>query len=131
MLNRLMFQASLRRLAWAGFRSGLAFAVVIATAGANRSPGRPGSSAQRSSVIVVVGAPGEAEFGESFKSWAESWEKAGHRANAQVTPIGLITNSPVPDRERLQLALANEPKEGVGELWLVFLGHGTFDSKEA
>jgi hypothetical protein len=43
----------------------------------------------------------------------------------------LQTNNPVPDRERLQLALANEAKEAYTELWLVFLGHGTFDGKEA
>jgi hypothetical protein len=85
----------------------------------------------RSSVIVVVGAAGEEEYGESFGRWAASWEEASRRADARHLTIGLQTNSPVPDRERLQLALANEAKDGFTELWLVFLGHGTFDGKEA
>lgn len=97
---------------------------------------RPAASDQttdpaKSSVIVVVGAAGEEEYGESFVKWAASWEEASRRAGAQHVTIGLQTNNPVPDRERLQLALANEAKEGYTELWLVFLGHGTFDGKEA
>ncbi len=45
--------------------------------------------------------------------------------------IGLDTNSATPDYERLKQTLANEPKEGRGALWLVLIGHGTFDGKEA
>ncbi len=36
-----------------------------------------------------------------------------------------------PDFDRLKQALAAEPKESANELWLVLLGHGTFDGKEA
>ena len=35
------------------------------------------------------------------------------------------------DRERLKQALEAEVQAGPGELWLVLVGHGTFDGKEA
>jgi hypothetical protein len=99
---------------------------------ASETGGNPAAqSSGRSSVIVVVGAAGEEEFGENFKRWAGLWEQASRRAGAQHLTIGLLTNSPVPDRERLQMALANERKDGASEMWIVFLGHGTFDGKEA
>jgi hypothetical protein len=81
-------------------------------------------------VVIVVGAPGEEEFGKSFAQWAGSWEKAAGKAGANVITIGLSPATAVPDREKLQQALASEPKEG-GEFWLVLIGHGTFDGKEA
>lgn len=89
------------------------------------------TNASRSSVIVIVGAAGEDEYGENFGRWAELWEAASRRGGAQCLVIGRQTNNPAPDRERLQLALAIEAKEGFTELWLVFLGHGTFDGKAA
>jgi hypothetical protein len=80
---------------------------------------------------VVVGAAGEEEFGLSFAESADRWAKACREAGAKLTTIGLETNSATSDYERLKQALANEPKDGVAELWLVFLGHGTFNGKEA
>jgi hypothetical protein len=37
----------------------------------------------------------------------------------------------MPDRRRFQEALEAEPRDGLTELWLVLIGHGTFDGKEA
>jgi hypothetical protein len=87
-------------------------------------------TADRQSVIVVVGAPGEEEYGRSFTQWAASWEKAAKEGGAQCTVIGLDSGGSNTDREQLQKQLAAEPKEGA-ELWLVLIGHGTFDGKEA
>lgn len=75
-------------------------------------------------LLVVVGAPGEEEFGELFADWARLWKEAG--ANLKVTEIGGTTN----DFELVRTTLAQEPKEGADELWLVLIGHGTFDGKE-
>lgn len=82
-------------------------------------------------VLLVVGAAGEEQFGQEFVQWAGLWEKAGHTAGVRVTTIGLETNSPVAPREQLEKALQAQPKDGLSELWLVLLGHGTFDGKEA
>src|SRR6266480_3342237 len=81
-------------------------------------------------VIVIVGAPGEEEFGIAFSQWAGLWEKAAAKAGAKLVNIGLKSVEATADREQLQQTLAAEPKEG-GELWLVLIGHGTFDGKEA
>jgi hypothetical protein len=81
-------------------------------------------------VIVVIGAAGEEDYGKNFAQWAGHWEEAAHRAAANLVTIGLKT-SPDDDRELLKQALLTETKESVAELWLVLLGHGTFDGKQA
>jgi hypothetical protein len=88
-------------------------------------------TAAKPSVIIVVGAGGEEEFGRNFAQWAASWEKACDLAGAARVTIGPTTNSTASDREQLQQTLAGEGRDGANELWLVLLGHGTFDGKEA
>jgi hypothetical protein len=82
-------------------------------------------------VIIVVGAPGEEELGRSVAGAAEHWVEASARAGAQSIVIGLGSTNGPPDWERLKDTLAHEPKESSLELWLVLLGHGTFDGREA
>jgi hypothetical protein len=82
-------------------------------------------------LIVVVGAAGEEEYGSNFVHSAELWEQAGKTGGADVTVIGIEPTNATTDFERLKQALAAEPKESVEELWLVLLGHGTFDGKVA
>lgn len=89
------------------------------------------SASGQPTVIVAVGAPGEAEFGQRFAEAADLLEKTAKRGGARPVIIGLQTNNPAVDRQQLQQALAAESKEGAAELWLVLLGHGTFDGKEA
>ena len=88
------------------------------------------ATAERASVIVVVGAPGEEDYGRSFAQWAARWEKAAKQGGAESKVIGLSTGESFGDRDQLQQQLAAESKEGA-ELWLVLIGHGTFDGKEA
>ena len=88
-------------------------------------------SAERPTVMIVVGAPGEEEYGRNFSQWADSLKKAAETAGAKEIVIGLQTNEVTADREQFQQALAGEPKDGPAELWLVLIGHGTFDGKEA
>ncbi len=82
-------------------------------------------------MLIVVGAPGEEEFGKRFSQWAKLWQQAAERGGANLVTIGLEQKKESTDRDRLKQALADEPKEGPGELWLVLIGHGTFDGKEA
>ena len=88
-------------------------------------------NAERATVIVLVGAPGEEEYGRSFSEWAGALSKAAAKAGAKPVVIGLQTNTAAADREQLQQTLAAEPKEGTAELWIVLIGHGTFDGREA
>ena len=81
-------------------------------------------------VILVVGAEGEEEYGKNFSEWASHWQEASHRAGATLITIGL-KSSQEEDHDLLKQALEAEKKESVAELWLVLIGHGTFDGKEA
>jgi len=106
-------------------------------------------------VIVLVGAPGEADYGADFAKSADAWTDACKRANVNFIMIGregVTTTAPATapatkaatpaaasqpatpagktDRQRFQDALQAEAK-GTQPLWLVFIGHGTFDGKEA
>ena len=92
---------------------------------------RASESAPRPSLIIVSGAAGEEEFGENFARWAGLWQANGERAGARVQVIGLATNAAIDDRTLLQRALAAEPTNGTIELWIVLLGHGTYDGKAA
>jgi hypothetical protein len=82
-------------------------------------------------VLVVVGAPGDAEFGSNFVHQADLWTRACTQAGCRQTTFGLDADGSTNDYDRLKLTLAEEPKEGLGQLWLVLVGHGTFDGKEA
>jgi hypothetical protein len=82
-------------------------------------------------VILVVGAPGEAEYGQTFQESADLWQKACLEANATCRTIGLESPGQTSDLDALKAALHEQAQVEVDELWLVFLGHGTFDGKEA
>lgn len=87
--------------------------------------------AERPSVALVVGAEGEPRYGELFEMWAARWEEAGARGGATVTRVDGGEEGDVSDRERLRAFLVEEPTGGDAPLWLVLLGHGTFDGERA
>jgi hypothetical protein len=84
----------------------------------------------RSSLIVVAGVGGQKEYQESFVSWAESWRAAGIKGGATVTAIGL-PGSAEDCLTPLRTALQQESPDSMEPLWLVLLGHGTYDGREA
>jgi len=85
----------------------------------------------RTKVILVVGAAGEAEYGSNFINQATHWKEACAQAEAQVTTFGLEQTGPTNDLELVKQELDREPKDCIAPLWLVLIGHGTFDGKEA
>ena len=88
--------------------------------------------AQPATVLVVSGAPGEAEFAPDLELQTAGWAKVSGQAAAKFVAIGLGAAAAGPsDREQVQQALAAETKTGPAELWVVLIGHGTFDGKEA
>jgi len=89
------------------------------------------NTTERATVIVAVGAAGEEEFGKEFSQWAESWTNASRQAHANQTVIGLAPTNSSSDLSLLRQALANEATNSTAELWLVLIGHGTSDGKEA
>lgn len=94
-----------------------------------------GAASDEATIIIVVGAEGTPEFGRKFDTWAARWADAGRRSGAKVvrigTPAAAAASGESADRARLQEALEHEPKEGPAPLWLVLIGHGTFDGEQA
>ena len=82
-------------------------------------------------LMIVVGAQGDAEFGSNFVHQSSMWQQLGLKGSCQVRTFGLETAPATNSCEQLKRALAAEPKEGRGALWLVLIGHGTFDGAEA
>ncbi len=82
-------------------------------------------------VIVVVGAPGNSQYGSQFKEWADLWQKACNKGQAKYILIGLSLTEGTPDYMKLKETLNIESKQDSAFLWLVLIGHGTFDGRTA
>src|SRR3989441_4532492 len=93
--------------------------------------GSPINASDHSTLVLVIGAPGEAEFGSNFLQQATLWQKAGAQGNCNEITLGLENTGQTNDYEQLKQVLRAEPKEGPSALWLVLIGHGSFDGKEA
>ena len=98
----------------------------------------------RSTVLVVVGAEGADEYGQQFRQWANRWADAAKRGHADFAQIGLETAGKTDDRDLLKQRLSEaagsgDPRRAQGDparaqaepLWLILIGHGTFDGKVA
>lgn len=84
----------------------------------------------RQTVLVVVGNEGTAEYGSVFNRSAERWQEACQRANAHFIHIGHVVDESS-DREALRKQLELMTDDSPEPLWLVLIGHGTFDGKTA
>ena len=81
-------------------------------------------------MLVVVGAPGEEEYETKFNEWAKHWQEAAKQGGAKWHAIGLGKDAGTNQFDEIKAFLEKEPKTGAGELWVVLLGHGTYDGKE-
>jgi hypothetical protein len=87
--------------------------------------------AQKQTVVVVVGASGTPEYAAQFAECAALWKQACAKGGARFVGIGLDEPQTQTDRESLQKALADESAQTHPALWLVLIGHGTFDGRTA
>ena len=81
-------------------------------------------------MLLVVSEPGSAAYDTEFRRQAGVWQELAGKAKMDVRTIGLREVSPEGDRPKLEKALAEIPKIG-GDLWLVWIGHGSFDGRTA
>jgi len=88
-------------------------------------------SASQPEMILVVGAAGAPQFESQFSDWADRWKAAATQAGMTLTEIGRVPEAAESDRDRLQAALGKAARPGSGEVWLVLIGHGTFDRRDA
>ena len=103
---------------------------------------RAAASVDRPTVIVVVGAPGVPEYGRQFETWADRWNAGAARAGADLLRIGLVDEyveleaeaadgEARSDREALRAAVAGADRSSQQPLWVVLIGHGTWDGRTA
>lgn len=89
------------------------------------------STGSRPTMIVVIGAAGLEQYEPIFAEWADRWIAAAKQADQQVIVIGRGPEGSESDRQRLRAAIDEAAKSPGVDLWLVMIGHGTFDRREA
>jgi hypothetical protein len=83
-------------------------------------------------VLIVVGADGTEEYGKQFRQWAGRWKDAAQRGRASFAAIGIDDPNEDSDHDLLKQRLQQEAAANRREaIWLVLIGHGTFDGKTA
>jgi hypothetical protein len=107
-----------------------ALGLLVCLAWLGAAPSLAQTNEQRA-LILVVGAPGEPEYGEQFSAWADLWRQAAVKGNLRTTVVGQGNSATNDDKTSLLQALTAEVAKPAGELWLVFLGHGTYDGRAA
>lgn len=101
-----------------------------ARAGDPASSGKP----PQPTLIVVVGAAGEPSYGKIFAEELAQWRETATDAEVALHVVGDASNkTEATDKSRLEKLLADEQSAARRDapLWLVFLGHGTFDGRTA
>jgi len=88
-------------------------------------------SGQKPTVIVIAGAAGTEEYGAQFIQCASLWQEACSNGKIDFLGIGLDEIEGLEDRATLEQMLKNQPYETDIALWLVLIGHGTFDGRTA
>jgi hypothetical protein len=89
-------------------------------------------TAEQRTVLIVVGAEGEADYKAGFAAQVPLWEKAAAQAGAKPVVVGAAPEAETEtDWAQIKRTLEAEPKAGTGELSVVMIGHGTFDGKES
>jgi DNA-binding transcriptional MerR regulator len=97
---------------------------------------QPSAAIDRSELLLVVGAAGQEDYGRDFGIWADRWQQAAEQGGAAVTVIGRSAaaggEATVTDRDAILAAITRNAGTASAEpLWIVFLGHGTFDQRES
>jgi hypothetical protein len=99
----------------------LPIALCMVTAAADNRP----------SLLIVVGAAGSPEYAAQFHQWAEQWKQTAKKGDAEVTMIGATKEEGASDLDRLRAFLGQKASDGGKPLWIVLIGHGTYDGREA
>ena len=85
----------------------------------------------RATLLLVVGAEGAPEFKETFVEWAETWKSLSVAENLPLRTIGQGEPDAKEDRELLLEEIQASTHELDTPLWLIFIGHGTYDGMQA
>jgi hypothetical protein len=75
-------------------------------------------------IVIVRGADGEEEFGKKFTTQVEAWKTACAKGEM---PVEVISGAETTAKLEKRLSTSKADRS----LWLVLIGHGTFDGREA
>lgn len=83
-------------------------------------------------MILVVGAGGTAEYSQTFAGWADQWKAAAIESNIEYHEVGPSAEQvDQHDRDQLLNLLDQHATASTSPLWLILIGHGTYDRNEA
>ncbi|MEJ2703688.1 MAG: hypothetical protein P8Z79_14720 [Sedimentisphaerales bacterium] len=104
-------------------------ALIFSVVGAASEPADP--NADRPTIVVVVGAAGDPQYAAQFTQCSERWQEVCSEAGATFISIGLNDAGQSDDRKALQKTLGQESQQAAPALWLILIGHGTYDGRAA
>lgn len=116
------------------YRSHRATAAFLVVAASWSSAGiltaqTPSPEPAKTAVIVAVGAAGEDRYTDTFVKWTTHWKRAVAASDGDLITVGVDAAETAP-LEKLRVAVEAQARETASPLWLVFLGHGSFDGRE-
>ncbi len=92
-------------------------------------PVRPGT---RGDFLLIVGSPGEPVYESQFNSWADDWKQVVIQGGLHFRQIGPApTSDPSGTLTEIDSALKELSTGKERPLWIVLIGHGTFDGRTA
>ncbi len=118
----------------------IAAIVVIAIANLSSSMSQAADESSLSTLVVVIGASGDESYSRVFDEELQQWRSIAEACGAKLHIIGAAkngneeaTDDGPSEKARLHDVLATEMSVALAEspLWLIFIGHGTFDGRAA
>lgn len=86
---------------------------------------------ERATLLLVCGADGTEEFGRMFDTWVDRWRKAADQGDVAVKIVGDHGETGQQPIDELRRAVAGEADGSSRPLWIVLIGHGTYDGRAA
>lgn len=113
----------------------VAIVVSLALFHSHRLVAADADAPAKPTLIVVRGAPGEEDYEKVFAEEMKLWSQVAATSDVQPHLIGLeppADKDNTSDKERLRTTIATAIKtDDAAPLWLIFIGHGTFDGRSA
>lgn len=85
----------------------------------------------RGDLLIIQGSGGTTEYGEMFSTWASRWQVAAEKGGVKVFHSHSDETAKVNQKEVLKKKFKALEKNTQSPLWIVMIGHGTFDGRTA
>lgn len=83
-------------------------------------------------VIIVVGAGGTEEYATTFQSWGTQWKRSAAHTRLSIIGANETDGEAIDNKTEFRKLVAEaKTDKSIRELWIVLIGHGTFDGQQA